>query len=282
MATSEGGGGPLRTPGGRLHRHQNQHNSSPSPVHGPHARKNGGGGGGGRHNRRKHRHSEDDGEDIITANGDSPVRLVPTSSGVGRFEEEFYGGSTTASLSGAKSSRHYPAEPLKFAAATAYMGMCMICTAVALALVHEKRPETPPLPDQILDRVVYQKWGLFACEYLIQLQTVAAASVVLFHRHRFILLRRVMLMVGALYLYRACTLWVTAVPIADENYVCAPKFNGTITAEEVAYRAFRILTGFGLSVNGHHVYCGDYIFSGHTMTIIMGHLIVRDCECPSE
>ena len=75
---------------------------------------------------------------------------------------------------------------------------------------------------------------------------------------------------------------MTAVPIADENYVCAPKFNGTITAEEVAYRAFRILTGFGLSVNGHHVYCGDYIFSGHTMTIIMGHLIVRDCECQSE
>ena len=34
----------------------------------------------------------------------------------------------------------------------------------------------------------------------------------------------------------------------------------------------------GLSVNGQHVFCGDYIYSGHTMIIIMGHLIIRECK----
>ena len=32
----------------------------------------------------------------------------------------------------------------------------------------------------------------------------------------------------------------------------------------------------GLSINGKHVYCGDYIYSGHTMTIIMACLIIKE------
>ncbi len=264
------GGGPI-SPGSGVRAFQD-----PSPVHhGAHPRKN----GVGRHGRRK---GVGDGEEFILANGagSSPLRMTslnnnttphPHNGTVARSED--YPGGLSADV-----PRRYPKEPLKTLLAAAYMSACMVCTAVALALVHERRPETPPLPDQVLDRVPYRKWGLFGCEYLIQVQVSAAAAVILFHRHRFILLRRVMLMIGALYIYRALTLWVTAVPTADPGYLCAPKVNGTITAGEVAFRAYRILTGFGLSVNGHHVYCGDYIYSGHTMTIIMGHLIVKECE----
>ncbi len=179
--------------------------------------------------------------------------------------------------------RRHPKEPFKTVVAGLYMFVCMVCTAVALALVHEVRPKTGPLPDQFLDRVVYQRWGLSACEHLIQLQTVAAAMVLVFHKHRFIVVRRVFLMIGTLYLYRALTMWVTALPLADPTYTCAPTYNEThpnetIPSSEVANRAFKIITGFGLSINGQHVYCGDYIFSGHTMSILMGHLIVRECK----
>jgi len=85
-------------------------------------------------------------------------------------------------------------------------------------------------------------------------------------------------MVGVLYLYRAISMWVTALPTADVNYECAPKLNNSLTLAIVANRTFRILIGGGLSINGQHVFCGDYIYSGHTMSIIMGHLIVRECE----
>ena len=48
-----------------------------------------------------------------------------------------------------------------------------------------------------------------------------------------------------------------------------------ITLYEVLSRAFSILSGFGLSMNGKHYYCGDYIYSGHTMTIILAHLLIQ-------
>jgi len=91
-------------------------------------------------------------------------------------------------------------------------------------------------------------------------------------------LRRFLLTVGVLYLYRAITMWVTALPAADVNYECAPKLNGSLTLGIVLDRAYRILSGGGLSVNGRHVFCGDYIYSGHTMSIVLGHLIVRECK----
>lgn len=255
-----------------LFRHQPPSDADPSPVH-------------------SHRNGGSNGKAAL-ANGDSPVRInMPRTDYNDRKgawpgdqlddEDDYYGGPNGTGEpmrpSAARRSR-YPKEPLKTLAAAVYMGLCMISTAVALALVHEVRPVTAPLPDQILDRVLYQKWALEGSERLIQFQSVAAGAVVLFHRHRFIVLRRVMLVVGTLYWYRAVTMWVTALPSSDPEYECAPKLNGTITAGIVAERAFNILAGFGLSINGRHVYCGDFIFSGHTMSLIMGNLIVCECE----
>ena len=39
--------------------------------------------------------------------------------------------------------------------------------------------------------------------------------------------------------------------------------------------------GMGLSINGHHSYCGDYIYSGHTVILTLGYLIFREYAIPS-
>jgi shingomyelin synthase len=41
---------------------------------------------------------------------------------------------------------------------------------------------------------------------------------------------------------------------------------------------FQLISGFGLSINGKHTYCGDYIYSGHTIMLTMSYLIISECE----
>ena len=72
-------------------------------------------------------------------------------------------------------------------------------------------------------------------------------------------------------------MYVTVLPKPYENYICAPKANET-TALIIFQRVLKLLSGMGLTINGEHVYCGDYIYSGHTMTLIMTYLVIKECE----
>ncbi len=74
---------------------------------------------------------------------------------------------------------------------------------------------------------------------------------------------------------------MTVLPVANPNYECDPKLaesGKVLTFTIVLQRAVKILSGFGLSMNGHHVYCGDFIYSGHTMTFVLAYLVVYECE----
>ena len=98
--------------------------------------------------------------------------------------------------------------------------------------------------------------------------------------NRSIVLRRVFLLVGLHYYYRAITMFLTVLPVADKNYLknmCSPPSNET-TPLVIAQRVAKLLSGMGLAINGKHVYCGDYIYSGHTMTLIMGYLVIKECK----
>ena len=97
------------------------------------------------------------------------------------------------------------------------------------------------------------------------------------HYFRTIVLRRIFLLVGIHYYYRAITMYVTALPKPNEYYPCEPKLNHT-SALIIFKRVLRLLSGMGLSINGKHVYCGDYIYSGHTMTLIMTYLVIKECK----
>lgn len=47
-------------------------------------------------------------------------------------------------------------------------------------------------------------------------------------------------------------------------------------------RVFQLISGMGLSINGKHTYCGDYIYSGHTIILVMSYLIINECESNGE
>ena len=192
-------------------------------------------------------------------------------------------------------SHKIPGEPLKTLLSALFLGTGFLATTASLAFTHERVPDIDPLPDIVLDNIKYQSWGLDVSEYLLMISTISAVVVVMLHTHRLIILRRIWLLLGVLYYYRALTMFVTVLPKADETYTCMPRKNDTtalgtlclnmITVLTSNYflsdytkRILTIISGGGLSINGKHVYCGDYIFSGHTMTLTMGYLAIKQCK----
>lgn len=85
------------------------------------------------------------------------------------------------------------------------------------------------------------------------------------------------MILAALYLMRSVTMFVTVLPVSSHKYYCAPKMN-TSSSVVVLKRAWQLMIGFGLSINGKHTYCGDYIYSGHTVILVMSYLIIAECE----
>lgn len=95
---------------------------------------------------------------------------------------------------------------------------------------------------------------------------------------RFIVMRRVFLMMSILYFLRSITMYVTVLPVSSTTYYCSPKLSNSTTPLIIAKRAFQLISGFGLSINGKHTFCGDYIYSGHTVMLVLGYLIVSECK----
>ncbi|XP_071455791.1 phosphatidylcholine:ceramide cholinephosphotransferase 2-like [Hetaerina americana] len=172
----------------------------------------------------------------------------------------------------------FPKEKWKTFIAFLFLVVNFILTTASLAVVHERVPDRDkygPLPDVVLDHVSAVDWGLTVSEVLIVICTNTALLVLVFHRHRFIVMRRLFLLLGILYLMRSITMYVTVLPVASQTYYCSPKANET-SPFLVARRVLQLLSGFGLSINGQHTFCGDYIYSGHTVILVMSYLIIRE------
>lgn len=85
------------------------------------------------------------------------------------------------------------------------------------------------------------------------------------------------LITALLYLMRSVTMYVTVLPMSSTTYVCAAKANHT-TPWLLTTRVLQLMSGFGLSINGKQTFCGDFIFSGHTVMLTMCYLIINECK----
>lgn len=161
---------------------------------------------------------------------------------------------------------------LQTGVALLFAAFTMILNFLVIAIIHERVPNQPPLPDISFDLLPEAAWGLSVAEYTISILAFIVFILLFMHRHRVILLRRLCLIMGIIYLARAICMASTQVPLIKTDY-CAPKMtpeqyqSWSYYLSEISYRVFHMMLGFGLSINGRHVYCGDYIFSGHTVTL---------------
>ncbi|KAH9376384.1 hypothetical protein HPB48_001771 [Haemaphysalis longicornis] len=169
-------------------------------------------------------------------------------------------------------------EKCKTLVAFAFLLTTVIFNLTCIAVIHERVPDRathPPLPDIYFDIFPPVDWALDVSEYIIIFCMWTTLGLMLVHRYRWIVMQRVFFIMALLYLMRGITMSVTQAPIASTTYFCSPKANSTDLLL-IVRRVAKLISGFGLSVNGQHTFCGDYIFSGHTFTLTMAYLVFRE------
>lgn len=99
-------------------------------------------------------------------------------------------------------------------------------TAFVMVIVHDRVPDMkkyPPLPDIFLDNVPYIPWAFHMCELTGTVLCFVWLTVLVFHKHRFILLRRFFSLSGTVFLLRCITMIITSLSVPGIHLECTPR-----------------------------------------------------------
>ncbi|KAF7633403.1 PAP2_C domain-containing protein [Meloidogyne graminicola] len=138
-----------------------------------------------------------------------------------------------------------------------------------LTIIHDIVPRKP-LNDLVWFIVPQQSWAWPVGDVLSTVNSVVGFAIVMLHRHRLVILRRVFLIAAILYGLRAIVLGVTFLPPSFENRdtICRPQMNGTsMYADEIMRRFVTYVVTLGLTSSQPEILCGDLMFSGHTVVL---------------
>jgi shingomyelin synthase len=168
----------------------------------------------------------------------------------------------------------------KFGLAVTYLLGVMTLISHILVFVHLRIPTNEtwgapvrPLPDLVLQLVPRQSWGFVASEMMISTLSLTTLVLTIFHQNRLVVARRFCCISGSVFLLRAACVCVTSLTQCSPHLadVCPPlQLRDT---QEFFERAFRILVGVGLRIQGGQS-CGDYIYSGHTCSLTIFNLLI--------
>jgi len=151
-----------------------------------------------------------------------------------------------------------------------YLAASLFVTSVVMTIVPDRTPNQeayPPLPDIVLDNIIYITWAFKAAEICAITLVAIFFLILIFHRHRLVIMWRVSAIVGTVFLLRCVTMFVTSLSVPGQHLQCSRGAFGK-TLEEKLWHAYHIVSGFGMSLSGVHS-CGDYMFSGHTSVLTL-------------
>ncbi|XP_014012352.1 phosphatidylcholine:ceramide cholinephosphotransferase 2 isoform X2 [Salmo salar] len=174
-------------------------------------------------------------------------------------------------------SNRLPREWWKTGVAFVYALFNLILTTVIITVVHERVPDksvSPPLPDKFFDYVDRVPWAFTVTEVNGMVLVGLWFIQWLFLKHKSIIGRRCFFMIGTLYMYRCVTMYITTLPVPGRHFTCAPKLYGD--SEGMVWRILGLISGGGLSITGGHLMCGDFLYSGHTVTLTLAYLFIQE------
>ncbi|CAG0889522.1 unnamed protein product [Cyprideis torosa] len=149
-------------------------------------------------------------------------------------------------------------------------------TSFTMVIVHDRVPDMkryPPLPDLILDNLPLIPWAFEISELCATALSTLVVIILICHKHRFILLRRLWALCGTVYLLRCFTMLITSLSVPGTHLDCQARPYGDVWTR--MYQAYIILKGAGMSMNGVRS-CGDYMYSGHTCMLTMLNFFVTE------
>ncbi|XP_076651497.1 sphingomyelin synthase related isoform X2 [Halictus rubicundus] len=199
----------------------------------------------------------------------------------GSIENEFY----SASVSEDGHASHLPPEIWKAFISLAYLFIVTWITAFVMVIVHDRVPDMkkyPPLPDIFLDNVPHIPWAFDMCEVTGTILFAIWLIVLIFHKYRFILLRRFFALSGTVFLLRCVTMLITSLSVPGAHLQCQPRTvsddwssSAYVDLYNKIAMAYVIWRGAGMSIQGVRT-CGDYMFSGHTVALTMLNFFITE------
>lgn len=166
----------------------------------------------------------------------------------------------------------YPKERRKTLMTVGLMFLCAYFNGAVTALISDLVPRTP-LPDLIFEHIPEQQWAWSASDTIVITLGSLMITFGVLHKHRWIVCRRFCFITGQLYLLRGICMGVTwlAIPGRYQREHCVELADPKEYWYVVGRRVARFLLTFGVFPvgNGNQRLCGDYIFSGHTLVIIV-------------
>ncbi|UXI18116.1 ubiquitin-conjugating enzyme E2 [Sarcoptes scabiei] len=149
--------------------------------------------------------------------------------------------------------------------------------ALMISLTHERVPiHLKALPDVGFDLLFLHVNAIAFCELYITLQNICFFIGLLFHPGREKIFRRFTAITGIAYIFRSICYLSTVLP-SSATFNCEPKFETNITMGEfiikILERTFKFILTFGFATQKKVSLCGDQIYSGHTLMIVIGKVI---------
>lgn len=202
---------------------------------------------------------------------------------------------STSSTSGTvNNDQNLPAEVEKTILCFCFMSIVFAGNLLFTAVIHDRTPHIkdnpnrrhPPLRDIGYDisagiRGDYAFFFLTISEVILFVTTVSVVCMLVFHKHKSIVFRRMFFLLAMLFLVRLLTMNVTMLPVSSQTLYTCDRKQEFFSSGVITRRFVDMLSKCGLSsISGSIKYCGNYVYSGYTVVLVLNCLIVGE-YCPS-
>ncbi|KAL3108642.1 hypothetical protein niasHT_015564 [Heterodera trifolii] len=169
-----------------------------------------------------------------------------------------------------------PLEPQKLSFVLLFLVVAALSNWAALSYVHDFIGRTP-LPDIVFTFIDEQPWAHPVGDFMVSLSSASLIFLFVLHKHRVLVIRRTLFITGCLYSLRTLMMLITQLPsgYSDNGAKCraelAPEQR---TLRVYIQRTLEQTIHVGFQDNTKKMLCGDLLFSGHTLIMMVATLTI--------